>query len=150
MKRIYSILLMTSIIFIVLSCQNGTKKPAITVREKPKENQGSELGKSLWKSENNKIYLLSYKDGLSDTIVRKIILKYLDNFSPVDYYLLNSSKLDTNYLKHAFDKFGNPPNMKNLIDTLSIDYGISKKKISQIIFDYELLQSFEEIEENSK
>ncbi len=149
MKRINSIIFMISIIFIVLSCQNGTKKTAITEKEKPKQNQDSILRNNLWKSDNNRIYLLSYKYELSDTIVREIILKYLDNYSPVYYYLLNSGKMDTINLEHIFDKYENPPNMKSLIDTISIDYGVSKKKISQIIFDYKLLQSFDDIKEQN-
>ncbi len=148
MKRINSIILMIGIIFIVLSCQNGTKKPSMTAEEKPKQNVDSIFRNMLLKSENNKIYLLSCKYELNDTTVKAIIFKYLDNYSP--YYLLNSEKLDTTNIKHIFDIIDNPINMKSLIDTISIDYGVSKKKISKIIFDYELLQSFDEIEENNK
>jgi len=128
MKHIKNIILTIGIIFIVLSCQNGTEKPSMTAEVKPKQNIDSIFRNNLLKSENNKIYLLSYKYELNDTIVREIIFKYLANYSPVYYYLMNSEKLDTINLKHIFDKFKNPTNMKSLIDTISIDYDVSKKR----------------------
>lgn len=147
MKHIYSIILIISIIFIVLSCQNEEKKTAVTVNDNSEQNQDSTILDPLLKRANNKIYLLSYKYELSDTIVKDIIIKYMNEFEPldVDYLLMKAGETDTN----LYNRLSNyPPNLKCFIDTLSLNYGVSKKKISKIIFDYKLLSSIEDIDKN--
>jgi len=96
---------------------------------------------------------LSYKDELSDTIVRKIVLKYFEKYNHFNYYVLTTKDDDTTFINHLLDNANNRTptyNMKSLLDTISINCKVSKQKTAQIIFDYELLQSFDEIEENNK
>ncbi len=151
MKRINSILLMISIIFTVISCQNETPKATPTVENKL--NQDSIFIQGLTKPINDKIYLLSYKDELNDTIVRKIIIKYLEKYHPIDYYTMTTKETDTTFIIQLLNKLSKPTPvyyMKSLIDTISINYKVSKKKIAQIIFDYRLLQSIEDLNEQDR
>lgn len=150
MKRVYNIILMIIVSFLTLGCNNKT--PEIATKPEPKISIDSMFRKQLTKPLNDKIYLLAYKDGLSDTVVRKIVFKYLEMNDPFDYYVLTKRDNDSIFGAHISEILNNGTqtvNMKSLLDTISINFKVSNKKAAQVIFDYKLLQSFEDIKEKN-